>query len=154
MKKVRIQQIESGRTKMNLECEIQTVTARRKNLDDTVKKILPMVDFRLLKWLEESKVEGVYGYLIEHLKVDPNVAFAYELTGLSKLCTLLVQDDKVAAKVVEINKKIHGKNINILPLSFVKLQATERRSIPDMENVWSLVNDEWISCINSTRISA
>jgi hypothetical protein len=60
---------------------------------------------------------------MDHLKIDSNVAFAYELSGLSKLCTLLVEDDNVAAKVVEINKKIHGKNINILPLSFVKSQA-------------------------------
>ena len=34
------------------------------------------------------------------LKIDSNVAFAYELAGLSKLCTLLVEDDKIAAKVV------------------------------------------------------
>ena len=75
---------------MNLECEIQTIMGRKKNLDELVRRILPMMDFRLLKWLEENKVEGVYGYLIEHLKIDSNVAFAYELAGLSKLCTLLV----------------------------------------------------------------
>jgi len=84
---------------------------------------MPMMDFRLLRWLEENKVEGVYGYLIEHLQIVSSVAFAYEMAGLGKLCTLLVEDDKVAAKVVEINKKIHGKNINILPLSYVKSQV-------------------------------
>lgn len=57
---------------------------------------MPNLDFRLLKYLEENKVQGVYGYLIEFLQIDPNVAFAYELVGLSKLCTLLVKDDKVA----------------------------------------------------------
>jgi len=58
----------------------------------------------------------------------------------------LVEDDKVAAKVVEANKKIHGKNINILPLSFVKSQVTVKRSVPNMDNVYSLINKDWISC--------
>jgi hypothetical protein len=60
--------------------------------------------------------------MIEHLKIDHNVSFAYELVGLNKLCTLLVENDNVAAQVVEINKKIKGKNVNILPLSYVKAQ--------------------------------
>lgn len=37
---------------MNLECDIQTLMGRKKNLDDLVKRILPMIDFRLLKWLQ------------------------------------------------------------------------------------------------------
>ena len=49
-----------------------------------------MIDLRLKHWLRENKVQGVHGYLIEHLKIDKDVAFAYELAGLSKLCTLLV----------------------------------------------------------------
>ena len=89
-----------------------------------------MVDLRLRQWLEDNKVEGVYGYLIEHLRIDKEVAFAYELAGLSKLCTLLVENDQVAAKVIEMNKKIRGKNINILPLSYIKTQAVEKRSYP------------------------
>ena len=60
--------------------------------------------------------------MIEHLKIDHNVSFAYELVGLNKLCTLLVENDNVAAQVVEINKKIKGKNVNILPLSYIKAQ--------------------------------
>ena len=59
-----------------------------------------MVDLRLTQLLDENKVQGVYGYLIEHVKIDKDVAFAYELAGLSKLCTLLVENDQVAAKVI------------------------------------------------------
>lgn len=81
-----------------------------------------MLDLRLKAWLEEYNVKGVYGYLIEHLIVHHNLGFAYELAGLNKLCTLLVEDDKVAAQVVEINRKIKGKNVNILPLSFLRTQ--------------------------------
>jgi chromosome segregation ATPase len=59
-----------------------------------------MVDLRLTQLLEQNKVQGVYGYLIEHVKIEKDVAFAYELAGLSKLCTLLVENDQVAAKVI------------------------------------------------------
>lgn len=91
--------------------------------------------------------------MIEHLQIDASVAFAYEIAGLSKLCTLLVEDDKVASTVVEINKKLHGKNVNILPLSYTKTQLNEKRSLPKMDNVWSLVNNDWITLKHTSRIS-
>jgi chromosome segregation ATPase len=69
-------------------------------------------------------VKGVYGYLIDYLKIDKNISFAYEIAGISKLCTLLVEDDKVASQVIDINRKMKGKNISIMPLSFVKSQIS------------------------------
>lgn len=54
---------------------------------------------------------------------------------------LLVEDDQVAAKVIEINKKIQGKNVSIMPLNFVKTQVLEKRSYPKMENVYPLINE-------------
>lgn len=108
---------------MDLECHYATLSSKKKTLDDIIRKILPFVDFRLLDWLRLNKVEGVYGYLLELVRIDENVAFAYELSGMQKLGTLLVEDDKAAAKVIEINKKIHGKNVSIMPLSYVKSQV-------------------------------
>jgi chromosome segregation ATPase len=137
----RMKQIETGRLKMNLECQSSTLLNKKKTLDDFIKKILPFVDFRLLAWLKENRVEGVHGYLLEHVRIDENVAFAYELSGMQKLGMLLVEDDQVAAKVIEINKKIQGKNVSIMPLNFVKTQVLEKRSYPKMENVYPLINE-------------
>lgn len=60
----RMKQIETGRLKMNLECQSSTLLNKKKTLDDFIKKILPFVDFRLLAWLKENRVEGVHGYLL------------------------------------------------------------------------------------------
>lgn len=55
-----------------------------------MKKMLPNLDFTLLDYIRQYKIEGVYGYFIEFVKIDPNVAFAYEIVGMNKLCSLLV----------------------------------------------------------------
>lgn len=51
-----MKQIETGRLKMNLECQSNTLLNKKKTLDDLIKKILPFVDFRLLAWLKENRV--------------------------------------------------------------------------------------------------
>jgi chromosome segregation ATPase len=53
---------------------------------------MPLLELNLLKELRKQKVQGVYGFLIEFVDIDPEVAFAYEIAGLNKLCTLLVED--------------------------------------------------------------
>lgn len=60
---------------------------------------------------------------------------------MQKLGMLLVEDDQVAAKVIEINKKIQGKNVSIMPLNFVRTQVLEKRAYPKMENVYPLINE-------------
>jgi len=37
-------------------------------------------------------INGVYGYFIEFVKIEDEVTFAYEIAGMTKLCSLLVED--------------------------------------------------------------
>lgn len=53
---------------------------------------MPLLETNLLKELRKQKVPGIYGFMIEFVEIDPSVAFAYEMSGLSKLCTLLVEN--------------------------------------------------------------
>jgi chromosome segregation ATPase len=53
---------------------------------------MPLIDFGLLEYCRQQKIEGVYGYLIEFVKIDRNVCFAYEIAGMNKLCSLLVEN--------------------------------------------------------------
>ena len=55
-----------------------------------MRKVLPLLDFNLLKEVERHKIEGVYGYFIEFVDINENLAFAYEMAGINKLCSLLV----------------------------------------------------------------
>lgn len=57
-----------------------------------MKRFMPYLDFTLLDTLRESRVPGVYGYFIEFVKIDEDVSFAYEMAGMTKLCSLLVED--------------------------------------------------------------
>jgi hypothetical protein len=41
-----------------------------------------------------------------------------------------VRDESVCGKVVELNKKLKGRQINILPVSFALRQAAEKRAYP------------------------
>lgn len=68
------------------------------------------------------------------------MAFAYEVAGLAKLCSLLVKDEAVCGRVVELNKRLKGRQINILPVSFALRQATEKRNYPSIEDCYSLLN--------------
>lgn len=38
---------------------------------------MPLLDISLLKELRKQKVKGVYGFLIDFLKIDSSVVFAY-----------------------------------------------------------------------------
>lgn len=57
-----------------------------------MRKVIPLLETNLLKELRKQKVPGIYGFLIDFVEIDPSVAFAYEMSGLSKLCTLLVEN--------------------------------------------------------------
>lgn len=42
--------------------------------------------------------------------------------------------------MIEANKRIKGKQINILPINIVKRQPFEKKSFPDVQDCYSLVN--------------
>ena len=87
----------------------------------------------------------MFGFLIEFLDIDPSVMFAYEMAGLSKLCTLLVENESILESVIKTNKRIKGKKINIMPLSFVERQPAVRKPKPvDTDDCFSLLNEGWI----------
>lgn len=67
------------------------------------------------------------------------------MANLSKLCTLLVEDEKTCEAVIRVNQKIKGKQINIMPLSFVDRQPAVKKPKPtNVDDCYSLINEEWI----------
>ena len=79
------------------------------------------------------------------MEIEPDVLFAYEMSGLSKLCTLLVEDEKVCERVINLNRKIKGKQINVLPLSYIEKQAAARKpKLTAVDDCWSLLNEDWV----------
>ena len=74
------------------EVEVQNLIKMRKSL--------PLLDFNLLKEAHRLKIKGVYGYFIEFVDINENLAFAYEIAGINKLCSLLVEDEDACIEVI------------------------------------------------------
>lgn len=106
---------------------------------------MPLLDFDFLALIRKQQLVGVYGYLIEFVDIDPNVSFAYEIAGLNKLCTLLVEDENVCSRVISLNRQAKGRQINILPLSFVRQMALEKKNYPKEQDCFSLLNPDWLT---------
>jgi chromosome segregation ATPase len=115
----KISYFEENRKKNQFESEVEVFGQQKEVSYGKMRKRLPLLEFNLLNELRKRKINGVYGFLIEFLDININVCYAYEMAGLSKLCTLLVEDEAVCEKVIEINRLIKGKGINVLPLSIV-----------------------------------
>ncbi len=140
LKTNKLKYFETSRLKNQYEAETDVFAKQIEINYNKMKKALPLLEFNLLNQLRKEKVPGFYGFLIEFVDILPTVLFAFELSGLSKLCTLLVEDEAACEAVVNMNKKIKGKQINILPLSLVKRQPTLKKSVPNIEDCYSLLN--------------
>ena len=42
-----------------------------------MRKMLPFLDFNLLREAQKSRIKGVYGFFIEFVEIDENLGFAY-----------------------------------------------------------------------------
>lgn len=72
---------------------------------------------------------------------------------MPKLCSLLVEDEEVAAKLIELNRRKKGRNVNILPLSFVKNSTDPKVNVP--ANIDSLANQDWVQVkTNGSKLKA
>lgn len=56
-----------------------------------------------------------------------------------------MEDEAACKKVIEVNRSIQGRQVEILSLSFVRRMALEKKVYPkDGEEAYSLLNSEWI----------
>lgn len=119
-----------------------------------LKKVLPLLDFNLLKEVRKARIRGVYGYFIEFVEINEHLAFAYEIAGINKLCSLLVEDENACIEVIELNKKIKGRQINIIQLDYLRRQPVEQKSFPKSNDVSKLINPKWIKPVVSKESGA
>lgn len=80
------------------------------------KRVAFLVNFDLLEHIRKRKVRGVYGYLIDYLEISEDVSFAYDIANRNKFFALVVEDGETAKEVININREIKGKQVNIYTL--------------------------------------
>lgn len=77
---------------------------------------------KLEELILEKKISGYYGLLIEHLQINPQFLFAYDIACKGKLFSVIVDNENTAFQIVEIIKSLKGSNITIYPLSWLNQQ--------------------------------
>lgn len=144
LKAAKMKMFEENRVKNQLEAEVEALGQQSAAYLHRLRKALPLLDLSLLRELRRQKVPGVLGYVIEFVEIESSVAFAYEMAGAGRLCTLLVEDEAACAKVIEANRKMKGRQVNILPVTVLRRQPTEKHNAPAAADCLSLLNEEWL----------
>ena len=79
---------------------------------------------------------GVYGLFIDLVDIPEVFLSACEHMVLSKLFSVVVKDEEVGQKLIDLNKELKGGKINIFPLSWViELADNDKRSYPRDEDL-------------------
>lgn len=83
----------------------------------------------------ERGIEGVFGLLLEHVRIPDHLNKTIDHVLKKKLFSLIVADESVAEKVIQINREIQGATLEIYPLDWVEGMNIEEelagRSYPE-----------------------
>lgn len=82
---------------------IEVEAAKQNFLRETTKlsgRVNHLINYALMIEIQKRKVDGVYGYVVDHLEFEPDVAFAYDIATKNKYFSLLVEDESVAKEVI------------------------------------------------------
>ncbi len=88
---------------------------------------------RVLEMRDNEEIEGVYGTVAELGTIDPEYAVALEIAGGNRLTHIVVEDEDVATKCIDLLKREHVGRATFIPLTRIKSRAPSH--IPDDERV-------------------
>jgi chromosome segregation protein len=80
------------------------------------------------KVIQEAKIPGIHGLVAQLGKVDPNYQLALEIAAGARLGNLVVDDDSVAAKAIELLKQKRGGRATFLPLNKINPTSLNENS--------------------------
>lgn len=89
-----------------------------------------LVNFDLMAELRRRRLRGVYGYLVDYLRIHEDVSFAYDIANRNRFFAILVEDGETAREVIKVNKEIRGKQVNIYTLEALRREPEEYRKYP------------------------
>ncbi|KAL5470715.1 hypothetical protein EMCRGX_G028721 [Ephydatia muelleri] len=127
-------------TDQSLQTIRDELSKAERNLRGTMGKAISRGLDAVKKVVEERKITGVYGPLIENFKCEPRVFTAVEVTAGSRLFHIIVDSDKTASQILsQMNKQKLPGEVTFLPLN--KLQSsplqhsTSRDALPMIEQL-------------------
>ncbi|MHA2377671.1 MAG: chromosome segregation protein SMC [Candidatus Thorarchaeota archaeon] len=94
---------------------------------------------RILELRDTGTIEGIYGTVAELGKIDPEYAVAMEIAGGNRLSHIVVDDDDVATKCVNVLKIEKIGRASFIPLN--RISAKRPKKVPDGRGVIGLAID-------------
>jgi chromosome segregation protein len=80
------------------------------------------------KIIQEAKIPGIHGLVAQLGTVDPAYQLALEIAAGGRLGNLVVNDDGVAARAIELLKQKRGGRATFLPLNKINAQSINENS--------------------------
>jgi chromosome segregation protein len=80
------------------------------------------------KIIQEAKLPGVHGLVAQLGKVDPAFQLALEIAAGARLGNLVVDDDGVASRAIELLKQKRGGRATFLPLNKINPQSLKENA--------------------------
>lgn len=80
------------------------------------------------KIIQEAKLDGVHGLVAQLGTVDPAYQLALEIAAGARLGNLVVENDGVAARAIELLKQKRGGRATFLPLNKINAQSLRENS--------------------------
>ena len=81
--------------------------------------------FNVINQILNMKIEGVYGILLDIFNIDKIAKNAVDLILKDKLYSIICDSLETANQILEINRKLNGPVINIIPLDFINEEKIE-----------------------------
>lgn len=118
----------------------QTLGTEMKNhleeLERRTKKLDISGYVRLLREAQFRGVdEGIYGLFVDLVEIPEEIHHFCETLILNKLFSVVVKDESVARRLLDLNKELKGGLINILPLSWAVQNDDLEHEYPDSSEV-------------------
>jgi chromosome segregation protein len=80
------------------------------------------------KIIQEAKIPGIHGLVAQLGTVDPAYQLALEIAAGGRMGNLVVNDDGVAARAIELLKQKRGGRATFLPLNKINAQSIDENS--------------------------
>lgn len=92
------------------------------------------------KIVEDNKIEGYYGPLIQLFKCAESVQTAVEVTAGSSLFYVVVNTEETASKIITIMNKQRSGRVTFIPLNRVSARASSRSDLPKTNDYFPLID--------------
>lgn len=102
--------------------ELIRIQARQDALKDAEETFLKRrrAISRILELRDSGEIEGIYGTVAELGKIDPEYIVAMEVAGGNRLSHVVVDDEEVATRCINVLKKERAGRVSFIPLNKIK----------------------------------